>query len=94
MKKYVADKNRVLKQILDDNILIPVGEQVFENNSIITLNETSLFIWQLLCSPVSLDELVEKITEEYDVEEKVARNDILHLLNEFATKKAISIIEY
>jgi len=69
----------ILKKIAGKNIVIPVEEEAVNFNGIITLNETSVFLFEKLKNETSLDELVSAMVNRYDVEEIVARKDI----NEF-----------
>ena len=69
------DKEFVLREIAGDYIIIPTGKTVLEFNGLITVNEVGVFIWNMLKDEVTMDDIVAKIVEEYEVEDAVARAD-------------------
>jgi len=46
------------------------------------LNPTAKIIWKFLAKPRTVDEIVEKIINEFDVPEKIARKDVNSFVNE------------
>lgn len=76
-----VDKEFILREIAGDYIIIPTGKTVLEFNGLITVNEVGVSIWNMLQDDVTLKELVKGILDEYDVEESVAREDILEFLD-------------
>jgi hypothetical protein len=65
-----------LRKVGEVNIIVPLGQKVLDLNGVITLNETGAFIWELLGEERSLEELVEAVSQEFDVEPDQARKDI------------------
>lgn len=63
----------ILRQVAGSNIVVPVGKLDFDG--VITLNDTGVFIWKLLSAGCTKDELIEKITAEYDVSQEIASKD-------------------
>ena len=59
------------------------GEAGKSFNGIVRNNETAAFIAELLKNEITEDEIVNKILEEYDVDEKTARKDVKKLLDTF-----------
>ena len=76
-------KGFVLRNIVGEYILMPVGENIGKFKGTILLNEVSAFIWQQLQNPVSREELLKAILEEFEVEESVAAADLDALLAQF-----------
>ena len=64
------------RKIADSNIVVPVGKATNDFNGMITLNESGSFFWDCLTSDTSVDEVVKKVTSEYDIDENTARKDI------------------
>ena len=64
------------RKIADSNIVVPVGKATNDFNGMITLNESGSFFWDCLTSDTSVDEVVKKVTSEYDIDETTARKDI------------------
>jgi hypothetical protein len=71
-----------LRKVGEVNIVVPLGQKVLDLNGVITLNETGAFIWELLGEERSLDELVEAVSQEFDVEPDQARKDIEDFLED------------
>ena len=74
------DKEFVLREIAGDYIIIPTGKMVLDFNGLITVNEVGAFLWNMLQEEVTVEDLVKGILEEYEVEEDVAKEDILEFL--------------
>lgn len=67
----------ILRSVADNYIVIGVDGEAVDFNGMITLNETGAFLWKILAEQdVSRDALVEQITSQYDIEEKIAAEDI------------------
>lgn len=75
-------KELVKRTIAGDVILVPVGNASLELKGLLTLNETGESIWDLLPQCETVDEIVEKMLEEYDVDEAVLRADVDAILSQ------------
>ncbi len=69
-------KEFMLREIVGETILIPVGESNNHFNGIITINELGKFIWENLESSENESILLDKILNEYEVDEKTAKEDL------------------
>lgn len=78
----ILKKELIRRDIAGDTVLIPVGKSVYESNGMFILTEVGAFIWDLLPTAESEEELLKAILEEYDVEQEIAEKD----LNEFLGK--------
>ena len=76
-----VDNEFVLREIAGDYIIIPTGKTVLEFNGLITVNEVGVLIWNMLKEEVTMEEIVAKVLEEYDVEESVAREDVSEFID-------------
>ena len=63
------------RSIAGANIVVPVGKNIKDFNGMITLNESGAFLWDCLTKNTTLDALVKKLLNEYDVDEATARAD-------------------
>lgn len=77
-----AAQGFILREIAGDIILIPSGAAAQKFNGLITINELGAFIWDALQSETTLDAIVEKITEAYEVDAETARADAVEFLDE------------
>jgi hypothetical protein len=66
----------VLKKVGDDSLLVPLGPQVKERNGLVTLNGTAAFLWELLASDRSLQDLTNAVVERFDVDRSRADTDV------------------
>lgn len=74
-------KEFMLREIVGETILIPMGDSNNNFNGIITINELGKFIWENLESSKDEEDLLHKILEEYEVEEKEAKEDLDEFLD-------------
>lgn len=83
-------KGFTLRNIAGCNVVVPVGKTTDEFNGIITLNESAAFFWSLLQKETTVDKMVKKTLDEYEVDEAQAREDIVNLIK---TLKDADVIE-
>lgn len=87
--KYVRGANFVDKQIGDELILVPLVDQVAHMTEVFTLNEVGAFIWKCLEQPQTLNQLVENVVNTFDVDAKMALNDVQTFLEQSTAKRII-----
>lgn len=73
------NKEMTLREIAGENILVPGANATLDLNGLFVVTETGALIWKLLPEAENEEEIVEKILEEYEVDEETARADV----NEF-----------
>ena len=56
----------VLREVAGDIVVIPSGDTL-DLNMMITLNDTGRFLWELLEKGAEKEDLVQALTQEYDV---------------------------
>ena len=74
----------VLRNVVDEYIVMPTGNNIAKFEGAVVLNEVAAFIYKLLENPMSRDDLLTAILNEYDVEEATASADLDVLLNKLA----------
>ena len=77
-----AAKDYIVREIAGETILIPSGLAAQKFNGLVTVNDLGTFIWNSLSEDLTVDQLVEKITEAYEVDAETARADALEFLDE------------
>ena len=65
----------MMREIAREHILVPVGAAAAKFNGLITMNEVGKYIVEQLAEEHTVQELVEKITAEYDVTAQNALTD-------------------
>ncbi len=91
MKYYKARKDFALKQITDKNILIPTGEQVFRNNSLIIMNETAILLWRSLGEFKNIFQITKILCDEFEVKANVVLDDIDYFLSTLLNVDALEV---
>ncbi len=89
-KDMKAKSGFVLRNVVDENILMPTGDNIGKFNGTVLLNEVSAFVWEKLQNSLSRDDLLTAILNEFEVEKAVAAADLDALL---ATLKEYGVIE-
>ena len=73
----------LLSIISGKNIVVPTGRKAVDFNGMITLNNTGAYLWKLLESDRSEDELVACILKDYpEAEEAFARDCVRDFVNQ------------
>ena len=75
----------VLRNVVDEFIVLPTGDRIATFDGAVVLNEVSAFIYRQLENPVSRDDLLTAVLEEYDVDEATAAADLDALLETLAS---------
>lgn len=69
-------KGFTIRNIAGSNIVVPVGNAGRIFNGMITLNDSGAFFWNALLKDTTVDEVVKKVTSEYEVNEEKAKADV------------------
>jgi hypothetical protein len=71
----IIKKEMVMRKLGADTILIPMGDALKEHNGLFMLSETACFLWEQLPTCDSVEELANKLYDEYDVTKEQAISD-------------------
>ncbi len=85
-----AKQGFILRNVVDEYILMPTGDNIGKFNGTVLLNDVSAFVWEKLQNSISKDDLLRAILDEFEVEKAVASADLDALL---ATFNEYGIIE-
>ena len=85
-----AKNGFVLRKVVDEQILMPVGDNIGQFNGTVLMNDVSSFVWEKLQEPVTKEELLQAVLSEFEVDEETASRDLDELLEKFA---GLGIIE-
>lgn len=72
----------MLRTVADNYIVVPVGEASKQFNGMITLNETSAFLWNFLMKGTTEEKLVDELMKTYDVSREIAIKDVKSFIYE------------
>lgn len=85
MEGYKVKSGYVLREIADEFLAVPIGT----GGDIVILNPVSKLLWECLQAPKTIDELVSAVKAEFDVEEAVAKEDIVAFLESLKSNNLI-----
>jgi len=70
----------VTRKTGSEYVLVPIANNIADMNSVYTLNETGAFIWDQIDGKRDLNEIILKLTGEYEIDEPTAREDVLNFI--------------
>ncbi len=85
-----AKSGFVLRNVVGEHLLMPVGDNIGQFEGTVVLNDVAAFVWEKLQNPVSRDDLLTAVLNEYNVDEASAARDLDTLLD---TLKSYDVIE-
>ena len=74
-----------LRQVCGENIIVADGEENIDFSNIISMNETSAYLWKNIQGKdnFTAEDLVALLQQEYDVDPSVALEDTKALINQW-----------
>jgi PqqD family protein of HPr-rel-A system len=76
-KKYTRNNDTIQGRLNDELVMMDI-----EKGKYFSLNPVATRIWDLLEKPLTVDELCQSLTEEYEVEEAECHAEVQELLDE------------
>ena len=65
-----------LRNVCGEQVIVAEGRENIDFSNIISMNETSAYLWNAIQGKdFTVDDLVELLTQDYDVDEQTARKD-------------------
>ena len=83
----------VERRIKDEHILVPVGDNLYELDSLFALNEVASFIWTRAADEVPREEILQGIVARYEVTSEEAVADMDRILSELVEIGALETRE-
>ena len=71
----------ILREIVGETILVPVGNTALEYNGMIIINDTGAFIWKALEEGLKKEEILTGLTDRYEVTMEEAAADLDEFLD-------------
>ena len=79
----------ILRSVADTQLLVPVGAAAVQFAGMVTVNETTGYLWELLGSEQTLQTLTAALCQRYDIDEETARRDVERVLSSLTEIGAI-----
>lgn len=76
------NKDFILRNIAGESILVATGSATQDFNGMITLNEVATFILENIDECGTEEVLVDKVLEEFDIDEETAISDVREFLDQ------------
>ena len=80
----------VARSIAGEHFLVPIGEAARQFSGMFALNELGAFLWEAIPGAVDEAELVDRVLDEYEVDQATARQDVSEFLDNL---RAMGILE-
>ncbi len=87
--RYARNPDFVFRKIADEMILVPARATGRGTGSVYTLNEVGAFIWDLLDGTRGVEEVRDRVAEQFDVTADEAEADVRAFVGQLASVKAI-----
>lgn len=72
----------VLQELVDEYIVVPVGDEADRMQGIVRLNESGAFLWNLMLQNEQTEEtLVNALIEKYGIDLDTAKEDVSSFVN-------------
>lgn len=71
----------VLRDVMDEHIVMPAGTQMKEFEGVIVLSTTAAYAWELLQKDITRSELIRTMMAEFDADEKTISQDVDELID-------------
>ena len=78
-----AKSGFVLRDVVGEKILMPVGDNITKFNGTVLLNTVSAFVWEKLQEPALKEDLLQAILDKFDIDKETASRDLDRLLDKF-----------
>ena len=69
-------ENFVLRRVLNNWVVLPLGDATVDFNGILNLNDSGALLWQQLEQGAGREELADALTAQYDVSRSQALADV------------------
>lgn len=69
-----------LQNIGDVYLLVPLQEEAFQKERIISINETGVLLWRTLREECTEEDLADAILQEYEIDHETALRDVRSFL--------------
>jgi Mrp family chromosome partitioning ATPase len=77
---FAKESDLVTRDVAGEKIIVPIKGHVGDLEGVFTLNELGAMIWQLINGRTTVRQLMEAVTNEYDVGAAEAEKDVVDFL--------------
>ena len=77
----------MVREVVGETVVVPVGETVLKSNILAVLNETGKVFWELLYNGAEEEEIISKVCDEYDIDEATVKADLYEFVEYLRSNK-------
>lgn len=81
---FVKNKDAAFRIIESQAVILTPADSYLH-----TLNETGTFIWELLNGKNTIEDIIDKVCEEFDADKRIVAKDISHFTEDLIRRKLI-----
>ena len=85
----IIRKELLKREVAGEAFLVPLGKTAYSFSGLFALTELGSFIWDLLPETESEEQLLQRILDEYEVDEDTARTDLHAFLEKLRTMEIL-----
>ncbi len=92
-RRYTKNPDMVSRLIGDEFILVPIRRNVADLESVFTLGGTGIRIWELIDVRSTVRQILDRVTEEFEVEPEEAEADLREYLQALEEIQGVRLVE-
>ena len=70
----------VTRKTGSEYVLVPISNNIADMHSVFTLNETGAFIWEHIDGKLTVEEIINAVTKEYEIDYKNSSEDVFEFI--------------
>jgi Coenzyme PQQ synthesis protein D (PqqD) len=90
--RFIRNHEVVSRQIEGELIIVPIRHGVGDMNSLYTLNQVGLVLWDFMQEEHTILEMMNRICEEFEVTAARAQDDIREFLDSLLEEKLVQLV--
>lgn len=87
--RFIRNQEVVSRKIEGELIIVPIRSGVGDLNSLYTLNPVGSVLWDFMAQEHSIDEMVHRVCDEFEVTEAQAEEDIASFLDSLLEEQLV-----
>jgi hypothetical protein len=90
--RFIRNREVVSRQIAGELIIVPIRHGVGDLNSLYTLNQVGLVLWDFMQEEHTVPEMMNRVCDEFEVTAAQAQDDIRAFLDSLLEEKLIQFV--
>jgi hypothetical protein len=87
--RFVRNREVVTRQIQGELVIVPIRSGVGDLNSLYTLNQVGSVLWDFMNEGHTIEEMVSRVCDEFEVSSSQAQGDIQNFLGAMLQEKLV-----